>query len=73
MRVSKVCYDDVERLSTPSLLLLKEDITGTLLAADKAVMKKTNNKIYFAQNISFTQRKSLRTTVRRISKTKSMP
>ena len=73
MNVPKVCYDEVERLSAHPLLLLKEDITGTVSAADKAVMKKTNDKISFAQNVSFTQRKSLRTTVRRIPKTKSMP
>ena len=54
------------------LLLMQEDITGTVSAADKAVMKKTNDKISFPQNVPFTQRKSLRTTVRRILKTKSM-
>ena len=73
MNVPKDYDDAAERMSTHPLLLPKEDVPGTVPAADKTVLKKTNNKISFAKNVSFTQQKSLRTLVHRIPKTMSMP
>ena len=68
MNVPKDYDDAAERMSTHPLLLPKEDVPGTVPAADKAVLENTNGKVYFAPNISFAQRKSLRQKVRRIPK-----
>ena len=68
MNVPKEYDDEEERPRTHPLLLPKEDIPGTMTATDKVVLKKTNDKILFAPNVSFAQRKPLRRSVRRIPK-----
>ena len=78
MDVPKDYDDEAERLSTHSLLRSNEDVPGTMTAADKTVLKKTNDKVSFAPCVSFVQRKSLKQPVRRTpktqgTKTKSMP
>ena len=63
-------YDDeAECLRTPPLLLHKRDKLGTMTTADKIVLKKTNDKISFAPDVSFAQRTSLRPQVPRTKKT----
>ena len=56
MNVSKEYDDEVERLSTHPILLPKEDAPGTISAAEKAVLKKTNDKISFAPSMSLVQK-----------------
>ena len=58
MNVRKEYNNEAERILTPPLLLLHEDVTGTISGADKAVLKKTNDKITFAPRVSFAQKPS---------------
>ena len=61
-------YDDeAERLRTHPLLLPKKDDSKQLSEADKNVLKKTTNNIYFAPDVKFTQRTLLRPYVPRIN------
>ena len=78
MNVPKEYDDDVECLIIHPLLLPKEDVPGIMTAADKVILKKTNDKIYFAPDVSFVQQTSLTPQIPRIKKIqgtrkKSMP
>ena len=78
MNIPREYDDEAGRLRTHPVLLPKEDVAGTMTAANQNILKETNGKVSFAPTVSFAQRKSLIQKVRKIpksqrTKTKSMP
>ena len=64
MNVPKDYDDAAERISTHPLLLPKEDVPGTVPAADKTVLKKTDDKIPFAPHVFFVRKLLIETKIK---------
>ena len=67
MNAPKDYNNKAEHLRTHPLLLPKEDDPGIVISADKAVLKKTNDKISFSPRVSLAKKTPIGT------KKKSMP